>query len=457
MLEGVRSHLLTDLSKEYACQILCGQNTSNGHMRLLGAYLVTPQDSEYLRQTGASLELDRAYDVTLVNECATQSLSLIDFHSHPFSTNSVAFSGVDDADEIRKAIWFSKHLPDLSYGSVVVGREAMLGRVFRADTASGRITAHPLGIRSLSESLDAPALDLGHPGSNPFDRQIRAFGLEGQNRLAKLRVAVVGVGGLGSIIAHGLCRLGVGHLTLIDPDHVDETNLNRWAGLTARLARRRPLKVDLMARRLRSIRPELSLDPCSLDIFETAAWRKLVDTDLIVASTDNHATRMLTNQIGNQFLIPTVSCGVQITTRAEQFEDGYAEIFVHVPGQDGPCLVCSKVVDPVEAYYEVVPDDIREEGVRRGYIQDFAEPAPAVYHLNGIAANLALVEIHNLACGFMPRQPHCHYVMSRREVRPIRHSPTTKCPVCTPNGVRFARGDAVDPLQRMFSKETQHV
>lgn len=60
-----------------------------------------------------------------------------------------------------------------------------------------------------------------------FSRTARIFGADGMDRLSCAHVAVFGVGGVGSYIAEGLARSGVGHISLIDSDVVDITNLNR--------------------------------------------------------------------------------------------------------------------------------------------------------------------------------------------------------------------------------------
>ncbi len=60
-----------------------------------------------------------------------------------------------------------------------------------------------------------------------FSRTARIFGADGMERLSNSHIAVFGVGGVGSYIAEGLARSGVGHITLVDSDDVDITNLNR--------------------------------------------------------------------------------------------------------------------------------------------------------------------------------------------------------------------------------------
>src|SRR5206468_1741580 len=65
-----------------------------------------------------------------------------------------------------------------------------------------------------------------------FDRQVRAFGAAGQDRLREMRVGIVGLGGTGSIVLEQLAHLGVRRFLLMDPDFVERTNLNRLVGST---------------------------------------------------------------------------------------------------------------------------------------------------------------------------------------------------------------------------------
>ena len=65
------------------------------------------------------------------------------------------------------------------------------------------------------------------PAESPFHRLGLLIGPENLERLGGLRVAVFGLGGVGGWAAEGLARSGVGHLTLVDHDIIDPTNLNR--------------------------------------------------------------------------------------------------------------------------------------------------------------------------------------------------------------------------------------
>ena len=87
-----------------------------------------------------------------------------------------------------------------------------------------------------------------------FSRTERIFGADGMDKLRNSCVAVFGVGGVGSYIAEGLARSGVGHIHLIDSDDVDITNLNRQLeALTETVGQP---KAEAMRQRILQINPE---------------------------------------------------------------------------------------------------------------------------------------------------------------------------------------------------------
>ena len=91
------------------------------------------------------------------------------------------------------------------------------------------------------------------PSASFFDRTALLTGPDVMQRLASTRVLLFGVGGVGSWCAEGLVRSGVGHLTLVDPDRVAPTNVNRQMMATSRTIGR--LKVEALRDRLLEIHP----------------------------------------------------------------------------------------------------------------------------------------------------------------------------------------------------------
>ena len=87
-----------------------------------------------------------------------------------------------------------------------------------------------------------------------FEREELLIGLEKVNRLAKAKVLLFGVGGVGGYTAECLARAGVGHITLVDSDKVDITNINRQIlALNSTIGK---YKVDVCKERILDINPE---------------------------------------------------------------------------------------------------------------------------------------------------------------------------------------------------------
>lgn len=106
-----------------------------------------------------------------------------------------------------------------------------------------------------------------------LDRNARLLGLPALERLARAHVVVLGLGGVGSYAAEALARAGVGRLTLVDGERIDETNVNRQLhALDGEVGR---FKAEAMAERLRRIAPAASLEPVC-DRYEEASAARLV-------------------------------------------------------------------------------------------------------------------------------------------------------------------------------------
>jgi len=118
--------------------------------------------------------------------------------------------------------------------------------------------------------------------------------IDGQARLTAARVLLVGVGGLGSPVALYLAAAGVGHITLIDDDTVDLTNLQRQiAHTTARVGQS---KVDSAAEAMRAINPDITIETICERADADLLGRLVATADLIVDCCDNFATRHAINR-----------------------------------------------------------------------------------------------------------------------------------------------------------------
>ena len=123
-----------------------------------------------------------------------------------------------------------------------------------------------------------------------FASVARVYGEAGCQRLWQSHVVVVGIGGVGSWAAEALARSGVGRLTLIDLDHVAESNINRQVhALTSTLG---AAKVEVMAQRIRDISPDVSAHPVD-EFIEPGQEEKLIpaDADLVIDAIDAVAAK----------------------------------------------------------------------------------------------------------------------------------------------------------------------
>jgi adenylyltransferase/sulfurtransferase len=150
----------------------------------------------------------------------------------------------------------------------------------------------------------------------------------GQRRLLDSHALIVGVGALGSAVAETLCRAGVGHLTIVDRDIVEITNLQRQA-LYAE-ADLGDAKAHAAARRLSAINSEITINAIAEDFTQRNASRIAQGADILIDGTDNFETRYLCNDLAVSTDRPFVYGGV-VGSQAMQL--------TVIPGVT-PCLRC---------------------------------------------------------------------------------------------------------------------
>jgi molybdopterin/thiamine biosynthesis adenylyltransferase len=137
-----------------------------------------------------------------------------------------------------------------------------------------------------------------------FARQlaIPEIGLSGFQRLQSAKLAVVGTGGVGSAAAHFLASLGIGQLTLIDQDIVEETNLHRLLGADQHDLHQ--AKAEALSRNLNSRHPWTGTEAIVETLRAENCDELLRDIDLIVDGTDNLRTRYILNRFSVTNNIP---------------------------------------------------------------------------------------------------------------------------------------------------------
>ncbi len=134
------------------------------------------------------------------------------------------------------------------------------------------------------------------------------MGVEGMQRLREAKVAVIGLGGVGSSCTEALARGGVGRLVLIDRDEVQASNINRQAiAFNSTLGRR---KVDVMAAMVADINPAIQTQ--TRDMFVTrdnlpALLDELEGIDCIVDAIDTVSVKLSLAQLAEERGLPLIS------------------------------------------------------------------------------------------------------------------------------------------------------
>ncbi len=438
---ALRDHLLGQGSQEQLAFLLAATAQGRGWLRLLVREAIAVPPEALLQQTAARLEVQPAFSQAILRRCHETGLSLIEVHSHPFAHQHTTFSPRDVANEALKFRYVEKRIPHVRHATMVVGHESLDAHLW------ARGAAVPI---DRVRALEAPITDLvptsarGEEGDGlaPWlERQVRAFGPEGQRRLGSVRVGVVGCGGTGSAVVQMLAHLGVRHLVLVDPDVVEVSNLNRLLGATWRDTRAARPKVHVARRLARQIQPAARARALAVPLADGRAIEALKGTDLIFGCTDNHASRLVLNQLAVQYLIPLLDLGAGLAAApGGSLEAAGGQVRLARPG--AACLACIDGIDRAEAARELLSPQARQRQAARGYVQGMEVPAPAVLFLNNAVASLALAEFVNLWTGYRAPVPLLYLDLLQARLTAAQAERRGSCLACGQGG-SLALGDLV--------------
>ncbi|MFZ5676735.1 MAG: ThiF family adenylyltransferase [Pseudomonadota bacterium] len=460
MFAMLRAHLYPGDGDEHGAVIEAGlARTSDGRIRLLARALHIATDGvDYVPGKRGYRMLRAPFIRDRIRECRDEQLVYLAIHNHG-GDDSVSFSK-DDLDSHERGYPALLDIADgMPVGALVFANHAIAGDIWLPDGRRVPLTDACIVGRRRDQLFPAPPR---RAGTDPnYDRQVRLFGDAGQDILRSTRIAIIGLGGVGSLLAEYLGHLGVGHFVLIDPDRIEGTNLPRVVGATAFDARtwltRGPwpewlqtlakksakLKVQIARRMIRRINKRAIVETYPVDVLEPKAAARLLDCDYIFLAADSMRARLLFNAIVHQYLIP----GVQIGSKVMHDEASGALTSVHsiirpVTPECG-CLWCNQVINPSKLQEEGQTE--RERKAQR-YVDDKEVAAPSVVTLNALGAAQAANDFLFFMTGLTELEASAAYMRFDPRLREAkrdnpRHSP--QCTECGPNNKksRLARGD----------------
>jgi hypothetical protein len=328
--------------------------------------------------------------IPLLQEAEKRDLGILKIHSHPGGYPH--FSSIDDESDcdLFNSVfgWTDSKFPHASAVMLPDGR--MFGRVILRDGSF-----QPL------DSILVPGDDIHfwmseYRGSLPpsTQRHAQLFGSGTTRRLREMAVAVVGCSGTGSPVIEQLARLGVGRLVLVDPDRVEEKNLNRILNATREDAYLKRPKVEVMARAIARMGFATEVEIIQDDLATPRAVKAVAECDAVFGCMDGVEGRHLLNRLAAFYLLPYFDVGVKLVA------DGLGGIdealgAVHYIRPDGSTLQDRKVytADQLKAagLRRTDPKAYREQ-VKAGYIKGVDEDRPAVISINMQMASTAVNE-----------------------------------------------------------------
>ncbi len=335
--------------------------------------------------------------VPFLERASKQGLAILKVHSHP--GNYQQFSSIDDqsdTDFFASAHgWTDTEDPHASAVMVPSGR--MFGRVVMPNGEFEPLST----ITVAGDDLHFWRSNSGRTGTRDFaERHAQLFGEETIARLHQLSVAIVGCSGTGSPVIEMLARLGVGRLVLVDPDKVEERNLNRILNTTREDAVLGRTKVDVLAAAIARMGLGTSVIRIADNLATAHAVHAVAECDVLFGCVDGAFGRNVLNRLATFYALPYFDLGVALEADGK---GGISEATgaVHYLQPDRSSLRDRRVYTSQQVQAEGLrltnPDEYKKR-VRERYISGVQEDRPAVISINmqiaATAVNEFLARIH---------------------------------------------------------------
>jgi hypothetical protein len=198
------------------------------------------------------------------------------------------------------------------------------------------------------------------------------LGADSEIVLGRSRAALVGLGGGGSHIAQQLAHIGLGNFLVVDPDFIDDTNLNRLVGATMEDVKLGTAKVDIAERVIKAVNPATEVIKRRANWTEVTA--ELRDVDVIFACVDSINCRSELEGFARRFLIPLIDIGMDVHESSGDFSIS-GQVMLSMPGK--PCMRCMGLI---------TDEALAKEAARYGA----AGGKPQVVWPNGTLASIAI-------------------------------------------------------------------
>jgi hypothetical protein len=438
---ALQSHLFPGDGLEAVALLLCGRRKGESAHAFTVRRLI-PVPYEVCRRAPDRVSWSTDSLDPIIAESYGDAQAIVKVHSHPGGYR--AFSTPDNDSDLTLFQSVTSLLSDdLPHGSVIMlpGGE-MFGRMVN----SNGIGAELASIMIVGDDLTLHLSGVPRRNDSFSLRHVQAFGSGTSALLRFLSIAVVGCSGTGSVVVEQLARLGVGRLVLVDPDCVEEKNLNRILGSGKEDAYLRRRKVHVIASAIARMGLGQEVLPLAVNLASREAVHAVAECDIVFGCMDGVEGRHLLNRLATFYTIPYFDVGVALEA------DGHGGI-TNIAGsvhylQPGRSSLLSRGLYTLE--------EVDAEAMRRtnpelyarqraeGYLRGIREDRPAVISVNMFFASLA---VNDFLARLHPyrNQPNGDYAGVNGTLAELQFYPESEgnsCPLLTKH---IGRGD-VEPL-----------
>jgi tRNA A37 threonylcarbamoyladenosine dehydratase len=302
------------------------------------------------------VRIDEQYSLRIALAAERHSLGVGVIHSHPRDCAPL-HSVVDDDMDAYYSRYFADFAKDRPYLSLI------LSEVKDTLYVHGRVFWRNEWLRITRVTADAEVDQwCGAATVTPNERTARlqaAFGADAAARLHRATVAVIGAGGTGSAAIEVLARAGVGRLIVVDPDRIEESNLERVHGSTPKHAAGGTPKVVLAREHIRTIDPDCQVEAYIGSLPQEDVIDAVVTADAVIGCTDQQHSRLAISDIANRYLIPCIDTGVSLEGNEGRVSGQIIQL-VHFSPRT-PCILCRNSTDPLRVAQELMTPEERQQ------------------------------------------------------------------------------------------------
>jgi len=383
-----------------------------------------------------------------------QGHRVVTIHSHPFQTGEASFSAIDGETMAKDREVYAKAYDGHDFVWLVFNRDV---RSFEGSVVRRKGQSKIDALVVLGDELSRLTGTGGAGSGTDYPRELYSrmvlIPSWDQERITWPKVAVVGLGGLGSVVLEAVTELGIGDLgdlVLVDHDVLEASNLSRIPYSSFHDIG--SPKTAVARRYVHGARPYRNVTTVDKPCYTAEAQQEIASADLILGCVDSEVAGSCLNHLAASFLVPLLDLGAGVIIDRFAGErvvlsSGQARLFI--PGAT-PCLLCNMGIRPERFDRELtrLKMDVEEKDLlgRAGYLQDFLfedAPQPSVYNLNALVGAAGVTLLLRYLLGGGVDYHALHFNMEAMAFEKIVAKSREHCAVCGSDGL-LGMGDFFD-------------